>query len=103
MAILIAAVIIGISYNAYVRSHTFTLTGDGMIKSEQIQPVNGTVKVTGSSDTDVVFTDTESGEKYIIGYITPGMGDSIQLERGKWYAVEGGGELTMQPVNIRRE
>ena len=73
------------------------------MKSEQIQPVNGSVKVTGTADTDVVFTDIESGETYVIGYITHGAGDTIQLERGKWYKVEGAGELTVRPVNIRIE
>ena len=54
-------------------------------------------------DTDVVFTDTESGEQYTIGYITQGVSETIQLERGKWYRVEGAGELTMRPVNVRIE
>ena len=73
------------------------------MKSEQIQPVNGRVKVTGTADTDVVFTDIESGETYAIGYITSGAGGSIKLERGKWYRVEGAGELTVRPVNVRIE
>ena len=73
------------------------------MKSEQIQPVNGRVKVTGTADTDVVFTDIESGETYVIGYITSGAGGSIKLERGKWYSVEGAGELTVRPVNVRIE
>ena len=73
------------------------------MKSEQIQPVNGRVKVTGTADTDVVFTDIESGETYVIGYITSGAGGSIKLERGKWHRVEGAGELTVRPVNVRIE
>lgn len=73
------------------------------MKSEQIQPVNGRVKVTGTADTDVVFADIESGETYVIGYITSGAGGSIKLERGKWYRVEGAGELTVRPVNVRIE
>lgn len=102
-AIPITIAIIGISYNSYVRMHTFTLSGDEILKSEQIQPVSGSVKVTGTADTDVVFTDIESRETYVIGYITPGTGDTIQLERGKWYSVEGVGELTVRPVNVRIE
>lgn len=43
------------------------------MKAEQIQPLFGTVRVSGDSDTDVVFTDVETGEKYTIGYITHGM------------------------------
>lgn len=63
----------------------------------------GKVKVTGTADTDVVFTDIESGETYVIGYITSRVGDTIKLERGKWYRVEGIGELTVSPVNVRIE
>ena len=86
------------------RSHTFTLSNDeGTIKTEQIQPLWGTVKVSGDSDTDVVFTDIETGEQYIIGYITHGVTEKINLEKGKWYKVEGWGNLTLYPVSIRVE
>ena len=50
-----------------------------------------------------VFTDVETGEKYRIGYITQGVTERIKLERGKWYKVAGGGNLTLNPVNIRVE
>lgn len=103
VAIPLTVLIIGISYNSYIKMHTFTLSGNEIIKSEQIQPVNGNVKVTGTADTDVIFTDIESGETYVIGYITSGAGDTIKLERGKWYRVEGAGELTVRPVNVRIE
>lgn len=73
------------------------------MKSEEIQPVSGSVKITSTADTDVVFTDIESGETYVIGYITSGVGETIKLERGKWYRVEGIGELTVRPVNVRIE
>lgn len=73
------------------------------MKNEQIQPIRGSVKVTGNTDTDVVFTDIESGETYVIGYITSGAGDTIKLKLGKWYRVEGAGELTLRPVNVRIE
>lgn len=103
VAIPLAVLIIGISYNSYIKMHTFILSGDERVKSEQIQPVTGSVKVTGTADTDVVFTDIESGETYAIGYITSGTGGTIKLERGKWYRVEGVGELTVRPVNVRIE
>lgn len=103
VAIPLAVLVIGISYGGYMKMHTFTLSGDGTMKSEQIQPVNARVKVTGTADTDVVFTDIESGETYVIGYITPGAGGTMKLERGKWYRVEGAGELTVRPVNVRIE
>ena len=91
-------------YSAIQRKHTFTLSnGEGSVKAEQIQPLFGTVKVSGDKDTDVVFTDVETGEQYTIGYITHGMTEKINLEMGKWYRVEGGGNLTVKPVNVRVE
>lgn len=102
-AVPLAVLLVGLGYNSYIRVHTFTLSGEGRVKSEQIQPVSATVKVTGTADTDVVFTDIESGKTYTIGYITSGMNGSIQLEQGKWYTVEGSGKLTLRPVNVRVE
>lgn len=99
----LVALIIGIGYNSYVRSHTFTITSDNKVKNEQIQALAGRVKVSSTEDTDVVFTDVETGETFIIDYMTSGTSDTIQLERGKWYQVEGDGELTMSPVNVRIE
>ena len=84
--------------------HTFTLANeDGIIKSEQIQPLFATVKVRGDCDTDVVFVDVETGKEYVIGYITSGMSETIKLEKGKWYIVKGGGNLVLSPVNVRIE
>ena len=100
-AIVLAAILIGFGVQ---KSHTFTLSNaEGRIKSEQIQPLWGGVKVSGDSDTDVVFTDIETGEKFTIGYITHGVTEKIKLEKGKWYVVEGSGNLTMTPVNVRVE
>ena len=100
-AIPLAILITGISYNSYVKIHTFTLSGSERVKSEEIQPVSGSVKITSTADTDVVFTDIESGETYVIG--SSGEGETIKLERRKWYRVEGIGELTVRPVNVRIE
>ena len=83
--------------------HTFTLSGSDTLKSEQIQPIKAIVEVTGTMDTDVVFTDVETGQTYTIGYITPGMGGKIELETGKWYTVEALGNITVRPVNVRVE
>ena len=87
------------------RTHTFTLAAeDGTaIKSEQIQPLFGAVRVSGDCDTNVVFTDIETGETYTIGYITHGLSEKIKLQKGRWYIVEGAGNLTIRPVNIRVE
>ena len=90
-----ALIITGISYNGYIRTHTFTLSG-GVVKNELIQPINNKIKVSGNADTDVIFTDIESRKQY-------GMSETIQLEKGKWYSVEGAGELTIRPVNVRIE
>ena len=103
-ALCLAAVFLVMIYINIKRNHTFTLSDDeGTIKKEQIQPLWGTVKVSGDSDTDVVFTDIETGEQYIIGYITHGVTEKINLEKDKWYKVEGGGNLTLYPVSIRVE
>ncbi len=99
-----AFLVVILAYSNIQTSHTFTLSNEkGTIKSEQIQPLRGVIKVSGDCDTDVVFTDVETGEQYIIGYITHGMAEKIKLERGKWYQVDGRGNLTMNPVNVRVE
>lgn len=86
------------------KKHTFTISNDeSTIKEEQIQPLWGTVKVSSDSYTDVIFTDVETGEQYLIGYITQGITEKISLERNKWYSVEGRGNLMLSPVNIRVE
>jgi len=91
-------------YTNIQKTHTFTLAdSENPIKSEQIQPLFGTVKVSGDCDTDVVFTDIETGEEYVIGYITSGVSEKIKLKKGKWYTVVGGGNLTIKPVNVRIE
>ena len=74
-ALCLAAVFLVMIYINIQRNHTFTLSDDeGTIKTEQIQPLWGTVKVSGDCDTEVVFTDVETGEKYRIG----GRRDHIQ-------------------------
>ena len=103
-ALCLAAVFLVMIYINIQRNHTFTLSDDeGTIKTEQIQPLWGTVKVSGDCDTDVLFTDIETGEQYIIGYITHGITEKIRLERGKWYKVEGAGNLRLRPINVRVE
>lgn len=93
-----------LAYSAIQKGHTFTLSNEeGGVKAEQIQPLFRTVRVSGDCDTDVVFTDVETGEKYTIGYITHGMTEKIRLERGRWYSVAGNGNLTVKPINVRVE
>ena len=38
-----ALIITSISYNGYIRTHTFTLSG-GVVKNELIQPINNKIK-----------------------------------------------------------
>ena len=103
-ALCLATVFLVAIYINIQRSHTFTLSNDeGTIKTEQIQPLWEIVKVSGDRDTDVVFTDVETGKQYTIGYITHGVTEKVKLERNKWYKVEGGGNLTLCPVNVRIE
>jgi len=100
--IAVAIIIIGLfSFIQYRSSHTFTLTA---LEVEEIQPVLGTVRVSGTQDTDVWFIDVEDPEnRFQIGYITPGMSETIKLERGKWYRVEAAGDITVTMVNVRIE
>lgn len=105
---LVITVILLVGFFCYIgvqKAHTFTLATQGSttLHSEQIQPLFGTVKVSSDCDTDVVFTDIESGETYTIGYITPGMWEKIKLQNGRWYTIEGAGNLTVSPVNVRIE
>lgn len=105
ICVVVAIIIVILVYIGIQKSHTFTLSNEegSTIKSEQIQPLWGTVKVSGDSDTDVVFTDIETGKSYTIGYITNGMTEKIKLEKGKWYKVEGAGNIDVGPVNVRIE
>lgn len=104
LCVIAALLIIVLIYASILKTHTVTLSNDeGTIKAEQIQPLWETVKVSGDCDTNVVFTDVETGEQSIIGYITHSMTEKIKLERGKWYKVEGNGNLTLYPVNVRAE
>ena len=99
--IAIAAVALcALAWSGFQQMHSCTLSG-GTLKSEQIQPILGTVTVSGNTDTDVIFTDVDSGETYVIGYITQGMREEIRLETGHWYSVQGDGELTLRPVRLR--
>ena len=102
IVVAIVVVVIGVFFFLqYRNAHTFTLTD---LESEEIQAVLGTVRVSGSQDTDVWFIDVENPEsRFQIGYITPGMSESIKLERGKWYRIEAAGEITVTMVNVRIE
>lgn len=92
-------------YASIQKTHSFILKANDetAMKSEQIQPVFWTVKVSGDCDTNVVFTDVETGEIYTIGYITTGVSEKIKLKKGKWYTVEGEGNLVVSLVNVRIE
>ena len=102
IAVCVIAVVV---YAGAQKAHTFTLsTEDGTaMKSEQIQPLFGTVRVSGDSGASVIFTDVETGETYTIGYITHGLSEKIKLQKGKWYTVEGAGNLTIRPIRVRVE
>ena len=102
LALFVAAIIL---YTEIQSTHTFTLVerNGTSEKEEQIQPVFGVVKVSGDCDTDVVFTDVETGETYTTGYLTSGVSGKIKLQKGKWYTVDGVGNITIRPVNLRVE
>lgn len=102
IVIFVAVIII---YASIQKKHTFTLAANdrNSFKSEQIQPLFGMIKVNSDCDTSVVFTDVETRETYTIGYITSGVSEKIRLKKGRWYTVEGTGNLTITPVNVRIE
>lgn len=100
-----AVFVIGIIlYFTIQNSYTYTLANeDGIITLEQIQPLFRTVKVRSDCDTRVVFVDIETGQEYVIGYITHGVIETIKLEKGKWYTVKSSGNLILSPINVRIE
>ena len=85
-------------YGNFKDSNTITVSG-----TEEIQPILNTVKVSGDSDTSVIFTDVETNEQYVVGYITHGITEKIKLKKGSWYKVEARGKITLYPVKVRIE
>ncbi len=100
-AVIILALLIGGVYAFNISTSKLTLSGEGLTKTEEIQPNRNQVKVWSTEDTNVIFTDVETGKKYEVGYVTPGMKETIKLEKGHWYKVSGKGDLTVGPVNAR--
>ena len=98
--IILLVLIVGgiLFYRNFENSNTVTLSG-----SEEIQPILNTVKVSGDSDTSVVFTDVDTNEQYVVGYITHGVTEKIKLKKGSWYKVEARGKITLYPVIVRVE
>ncbi len=98
--IILLVLIVGgiLFYKNFENSNTITISG-----SEEIQPTLSTIKVSGDSDTNVVFIDVKTGEEYVVGYITHGMSEKIKLKKGSWYKVEGNGKITLYPVKVRIE
>lgn len=98
--IILLVLIVGgiLFYGNFKDSNTITISG-----TEQIQPILNTVKVSGDSDTSVIFTDVETNEQYVVGYITHGVTEKIKLKKGSWYKVEARGKITLYPVKVRIE
>ena len=98
--IILLVLIVGgiLFYRYFENSNTITISG-----SEEIQPILSAIKVSGDSDTSVVFIDVKTGEEYVVGYITHGMSEKIKLKKGSWYKVEGNGKITLYPVKVRIE
>lgn len=98
--IILLVLIVGgiLFYRYFENSNTITVSG-----TEEIQPILGTVKVSGDGDTSVIFTDVETNEQYVVGYITHGITENIKLKKGSWYKVEARGKITLYPVKVRIE
>lgn len=56
--------------------------------SSEISPKQSPIRVEADSDTNVIFTDVETGQIYEIGYLTSGITEKINLEKDHWYKVE---------------
>lgn len=98
--IILIVLIVGsvLFYRYFENSNTITISG-----TEEIQPILNTVKVSGDSDTSVIFSDVETNEQYVVGYITHGVTEKIKLKKGSWYKVEARGKITLYPVIVRVE
>ena len=98
--IILLVLIVGgiLFYRYFENSNTITISG-----TEEIQPILSTVKVSGDSDTSVIFTDVETNEQYVVGYITHGITEKIKLKKANWYKVEARGKITLYPVKVRIE
>ncbi len=98
--IILIVLIVGsvLFYRYFENSNTITISG-----TEEIQPILNTVKVSGDSDTSVIFSDVETNEQYVVGYITHGVTEKIKLKKGSWYKVETRGKITLYPVIVRVE
>lgn len=84
------------------KMYTIQLIDKGnLARCETICPLTNMIKVSGDCDTDVVFTDIETGKEYTIGYITTGVSEKIKLQKGKWYHVSGRGNLWIYPVKMK--
>ena len=85
LTMLLLSGVIGYDFS---RSHTAVLRdnpwANSYLKAEEIQPVFGTITISGTQDTEVWITEAEgSGRRFKIGYITPGMTEKITLDKGK--------------------
>lgn len=98
--IILIVLIVGsvLFYRYFENSNTITISG-----TEEIQPILNTVKVSGDSNTSVIFSDVETNEQYVVGYITHGVTEKIKLKKGSWYKVEARGKITLYPVIVRVE
>ena len=82
LCVIAVFLIVVLIYSGIQKKHTVTLLNndEDRIKTEQIQPLWEIVKVSGDRDTDVVFTDVETGKQYTIGYITHGITEKSNLK-----------------------
>ena len=82
-------------------THTLTDKENTRVKAEELQPLWGSLTVKSSAETSVTFTDTETGDTFVLEYVTPGMPEKLRLARGRWYTVESGASVTVRPAVIR--
>lgn len=81
--------------------NTCVITLSDIKDNVEICPELDLINVYADGDTSVLFVDVMTGQTYSIGYLTPGMSESIRLKKGKWYAIRASASLTLNPVKVR--
>lgn len=107
IAVLVLVAALGFGGYRFCDSHTFRLAdepeSDSNLKSEEIQPLMGIVRVWGTEDTEVWFTDVEDPDKVFKINVTSDGSSTVRLEQGRWYRVHGAGTITVRVVTVRIE
>lgn len=103
-AALVLAVLVLVG-STHLIDQRYTVTMSSADPTWRIEPVLGTIEVSGARDTDVTFMDVDDSRKiYTLDSVTPGIAQKVQLERGHRYIVQGrgAGELTIRYAQVHQ-